>query len=73
MNKYQIYLDGQFFTYCEATSEAKAIEQTAEQLKNLAPINMSPEGIIKYRKRFENCVITTKMLYPVNKFGRFKK
>lgn len=61
MPTYQIFIDGNYWNNTKAASSDKAIERVKEQLKNLAPLNMSIEGIHKYRKRFEKVKITTKL------------
>ena len=56
--KYSVYIDRRWWGNFTSTKNKKDFrEEMQENLKKLHPINMSEEGAIEYRKRFENSKI----------------
>lgn len=51
---YYVYVGGLWFFKRNSSSAAKAVEETADQIENLDPLNSSAEGREAYRNRFRN-------------------
>lgn len=65
MNRYTVYVNGNWFAEKEAANNEQAIQMVRDQIKQLHPLNMSNEGAIEYRKRYENKPITANLRYKV--------
>jgi len=58
MKTYLVYIDQKFWGTFKADKSKNLFRvQMQESLKHLHPINMSDEGAIEYRKRYENSVV----------------
>jgi hypothetical protein len=58
MNNYQVYIDSRFWGNFKSTkSKSTFRDEMQENLKTLHPLNMSEEGAIEYRKRYENSTV----------------
>jgi hypothetical protein len=55
---YNVYIDSKYWGSFTSNKPKNEFQKEMQaNLKTLAPINMSPEGIIEYRKRFENSTV----------------
>lgn len=61
-NSYTVYIDDRYWGQFNSKKCTKPFRaEMQEALKHLHPINMSDEGAIEYRKRYEN---STVYVYP---------
>jgi len=63
VHRYDVFVDGVYFTFQMVSSEQEAIDNTRRQIDNLHPLNMTAQGAIEYRKRFQNKPITAKKMW----------
>lgn len=57
-NTYIVYIDHRYWgMFRSEKSKPKFRDEMQENLKHLHPINMSDEGAIEYRKRYENSTV----------------
>ena len=55
---YNVYIDQRYWGQFTSTKRKEAFRgEMQENLKHLHPINMSEEGAIEYRKRYENSTV----------------
>lgn len=61
--RFSVYIDQKFWgNFTSTKNKADFQKEMQEQLKHLHPINMSDEGAIEYRKRYENSIVH---VYPI--------
>jgi len=57
-NRYNVYIDKKYWGQFSSTKNEIAFQaEMQEQLKHLHALNMSEEGAIEYRKRYENATV----------------
>lgn len=57
-NDYSVYIDQKHWSnFSSVKSQIEFQKEMQEQLKHLHPLNMSDEGVIEYRKRYENSIV----------------
>ncbi len=57
-NNYVVYIDNSYWgQFTSKKSKSNFRDEMQESLKKLHPINMSDEGAIEYRKRYENSTV----------------
>jgi antirestriction protein len=58
MENYHVYIDEKYWgNFKSSKSKSDFRNEMQDSLKNLHPINMSEEGAIEYRKRYENSTV----------------
>lgn len=58
MNRYTVYIDqSQWGSFSSNKNKEEFRKEMQEQLKHLHPLNMSEQGVIEYRKRYENSTV----------------
>ena len=58
MNRYNVYIDQRYWGGFNSDKSVNNFQkEMQENLKHLHPINMSDEGAIEYRKRYENSIV----------------
>ena len=58
MNSFNVYIDKSYWGWFRSNkTELEFQKEMQEQLTKLQPLNMSEEGVIEYRKRFENSFV----------------